>query len=134
MKQTLKFLVAVLCTVMMVGTLAFAAETSVENNESKVIYFRKSDYQTLYVKTDGGNLNVRSDAGTEYKIVGKLANGTEILDWSVFCKNDSEGRSWMCIKAIGTNGEVVNGWVLDKYLSADPPSRSIMIGIGPDVG
>lgn len=134
MKHTLKFLIAVLCTVMISGTLAFAAETSLQNNESKVIYFRRSDYQTLYVKTDGGNLNVRSDAGTEYEIVGKLANGTEILGWSVFGKKDSEGRGWMRIRAIGINGEEVRGWVLDEYLSADPPSRSIMIGIGLDVG
>lgn len=32
----------------------------------------KREYMTLWVKTDGGNLNVREDASLSAKIVGKL--------------------------------------------------------------
>ena len=134
MKHIIKYLVSVLCTVMMVGILAVAAETPSENGGLKSEHLRRDGYQTLYVKTNGGNLNVGSGAGTEYKIVGKLANGTEILGWSYVGKIDSEGRGWTDIRAIGIDGEEVNGWVLDDYLSADPPTRSVMTGIGPDVG
>ena len=34
----------------------------------------KREYMTLWVKTDGGNLNVREDASLSAKIVGKLKN------------------------------------------------------------
>ncbi len=40
----------------------------------------------------------------------------------------------MSIRAIGIDGKEVSGWVRDDYLSPDPPARSAMIGIGPDVG
>ncbi len=79
-------------------------------------------------------MNVRSDAGTEYSIVGKLANGTKIAEWSVFGKSDSEGRSWTSIRAKDINGKMIEGWVLDKYLTETPPSRSVPVGVGPDVG
>ena len=134
MKHIIKYLVSVLCTVMMVGVLAVAAEIPSENSELKTEHLRRDGYQMLYVKTNGGNLNVRSGPGTEYEIVGKLANGTKILGWQYVGKIDSEGRGWMDIRAIGIDGEEVNGWVLDDYLSSDPPTRSAMTGIGYDVG
>ncbi len=114
--------------------MAFAAETPLENTKSTNIHLKREEYPTLYVKTDGGNLNVRSDAGTEYSIVGKLANGTKIAGWSVFGKSDSEGRSWTSIRAKDINGKMIESWVLDKYLTEMPPSRSVPVGVGPDVG
>ena len=81
MKRIICLFISVLCTVMMVSTLAFAAETPLENTKSTNIHLKREEYPTLYVKTDGGNLNVRSDAGTEYSIVGKLANGTKIAEY-----------------------------------------------------
>ncbi len=134
MKRIICLFISVLCTVMMVSTLAFAAETPLENTKSTNIHLKREEYPTLYVKTDGGNLNVRSDAGTEYSIVGKLANGTKIAGWSVFGKSDSEGRSWTSIRAKDINGKMIEGWVLDKYLTETPPSRSVPVGVGPDVG
>ena len=105
-----------------------------ENAGSTVVRLNRREYTTLYVKTDGGNLNVRSGAGTEYAIVGKLANGTKIDGWSIFGRVDSEGRSWTNITAKDINGKSVTGWVLDEYLTATPPSRAVPVGIGPDVG
>ena len=51
----------------------------------------KREYMTLWVKTDGGNLNVREDASLSAKIVGKLKNGTRISGWSVFGKEADLG-------------------------------------------
>lgn len=45
----------------------FAASSS-----NSIIHQR--EYMTLWVKTDGGNLNVREDASLSAKIVGKLVN------------------------------------------------------------
>lgn len=134
MRHVIKFWVSVLCTVMMAGMLAFAAEPPAKKNDVQPGHLGRQHYEKLYVKTEGGNLNVRAGAGTEYRIVGKLANGTEILGWSIFGEIDSEGYSWMNIGAIGIDGKEVSGWVRDDYLSPDPPARSAMIGIGPDVG
>ena len=52
----------------------FAASSS-----NSIIHQR--EYMTLWVKTDGGNLNVREDASLSAKIVGKLKNGTRISGW-----------------------------------------------------
>lgn len=133
MKRFFRLLVSTICAVMMFATLAFAAETSSEDGTATVRLDRR-EYETLYVKTDGGNLNVRSGPGTEYEIVGKLPNGTMIDFWSVFGEVDSTGRSWTSIRARDANGNTVSGWVADEYLTNVPPSRSIPVGIGPDVG
>ena len=134
MKRIISLLLSTICTVMMISTLAFAAETSLEDAGLTVVRLNRREHDTLYVKTDGGNLNVRSGAGTEYAIVGKLANGTKIDGWSIFGRVDSEGRSWTNITAKDINGKSVTGWVLDEYLTATPPSRAVPVGIGPDVG
>lgn len=60
MKRIISLLLSTICTVMMISTLAFAAETSLEDTGVTVVRLNRREYDTLYVKTDGGNLNVRS--------------------------------------------------------------------------
>lgn len=66
-----------------------------------------SSASTVYrVKTNGGNLNVRAGAGTSFKVINALRNGTgvTILDKS---------GNWRKVKAF--NG--VTGWVSNNYLA-----------------
>lgn len=68
------------------------------------------DYQAK-IQTAGGNLNVRSGPGTNYKIVGKFANGT-IVTYSYMQESDE----WTWVWGKGTNGKTISGYVLDSYL------------------
>lgn len=43
----------------------------------------RSEYDLCYVNTNGSNLNCRKGPGTEYALVGKFSNGTQ-LSWSIF--------------------------------------------------
>lgn len=66
-----------------------------------------STADTVYrVKTNGSNLNVRAGAGTSFKLINSLPNGTgvTILDKS---------GNWRKVKAF--NG--VTGWVSNNYLA-----------------
>ena len=66
---------------------------------------------TYKVVTDGGNLNVRSGPGTEYSIIGRLANGSyfsasfmqDYIDWTYGTGTD-------------VSGVEVTGYVSDRYL------------------
>lgn len=72
-----------------------------------------SDSKTVYrVKTNGGNLNVRAGAGTNYKTINSLRNGTALTVLK------SSGN-WRRIKTF--NGVV--GWVSKNYLAKNATVR-----------
>jgi uncharacterized protein YgiM (DUF1202 family) len=106
-----------LCVTGGISTKAAAEENN--TNVGKVVV--ASEYQPKYVKVSSGNLNVRSGPGTNYKIVGKLKNGTKLLGYSVFGKIDSEGYGWTSIRAIDINGKEVSGWVRNDFLTWNKP-------------
>ena len=91
------------------------------------------EYMTLWVKTDGGNLNVREDASLSAKIVGKLKNGTRISGWSVFGK-EADGYSWTHVTAPDINGVEIWGWVVDDYLTGVEPKNNQINSFSADVG
>ena len=66
----------------------------------------------LYVKTDGGNLNVREYASLSAPIVGKLRNGTPIIEWSIF-STTNDGYTWTHVHAYDINNVLIGGWVAD---------------------
>ena len=68
--------------------------------------------QTWYVKTNGGNLNVRAGASTSTAVLGKLSNGTPVNVYSV-------SGGWAKIQY---NGSV--GYVSAKYLTQTAPPVS----------
>lgn len=69
------------------------------------------EYQAKVI-TDGSNLNVRSGPGTNYSIVGKLANGT-IVTYSYISP-----VGWDYIWGIDINGKEISGYVSSAYLGA----------------
>ena len=93
----------------------------------------KREYMTLWVKTDGGNLNVREDASLSAKIVGKLKNGTRISGCSVFGK-EADGYSWTHVTAPDINGVEIWGWVVDDYLTGVEPKNNQINSFSADVG
>lgn len=124
-RKTVTSLCLAMMMVLMMGMSAFAQSAQ-----------PRSDYSNCYVNTEGGNLNCRKGPGTEYEIVGKFKNGTQ-LSWSVFGKTDSLGRPWTQVSGKDVNGKQISGWVLDSYLRYED-SRSIVNVIidenMPDVG
>ena len=50
MKRIISLLLSTICTVMMISTLAFAAETSLEDTGVTVVRLNRREYDTLYVK------------------------------------------------------------------------------------
>lgn len=80
---------------------------------SSVIKPQAGDYEARVKTQDGSNLNVRSGPGTNYKIVGKFANGT-IVHYAIV--QDYEDWTWVTGK--GTNGKTISGYVKDSYLAA----------------
>lgn len=102
----------------------------------------KSDPDKCFVNTDGGNLNGRKEAGTEYPIICKYANGTQ-LSYSVDAgetKFDSQGREWMRVRGKTTTGSTMTSWVLAEYLRFESPYRTntdiltVINPKAPDVG
>ena len=98
----------VLAMTFLIGTTSFAGE-----------------YSLCFVNTEGGNLNCRSGPGTEYSIVGKFKNGTQ-LGWSIFGGIDSLGREWTYVDGKDINGKLIMGWVLDSYLRYEDNPNSII--------
>mgnify|MGYP005800284337 CR=1 FL=1 len=69
----------------------------------------------LYVSTQSANLNVRSEAGTVYNIVGSLKKGTQVT--IVEMKN-----GWSRITSPAA------GWVSNTYLSSGYVGSSNSVG------
>lgn len=80
MKRIISLLLSTICTVMMISTLAFAAETSLEDTGVTVVRLNRREYDTLYVKTDGGNLNVRSGAVQSMQSLENLPTELKLMD------------------------------------------------------
>lgn len=113
MKKSIISLCLTICMLMFLGTNASAQSIQ-----------PRSEYDLCYVNTDGGNLNCRSGPGTEYSIVGKFSNGTQ-LTWSVFGDVDSNNKTWTKVSGIGITGKRVSGWCQDDYLLFVSPSRNV---------
>ena len=94
MKRILAILLAVMLLTAVLPAASFAAG-AVSNGKT-----------TVYrVKTNGGNLHLRAGAGTKYKVIGSLRNGT------AFTVTKSSGN-WYRVKVI-KSGKV--GWVSKSY-------------------
>ena len=87
-----KFLAILLMVTLLVAVLPAGALAA-----SKTTVYR--------VKTNGGNLNMRSGAGTKYAVTGSLVNGT------AFTVTKKSGN-WYKIKTL-KNGRV--GWISKNY-------------------
>lgn len=84
------------------GFFAYQHSGNVQENTGNVI---TSSY-TRYVSTNSKNLNVRSGAGTNYRVVGSLRKGTAVT------VAETNG-SWSRITG------PVSGWVSSSYLSSN---------------
>ena len=87
------------------GFFAYQHSGNVQENPGNVI---TSTY-TRYVSTNSKNLNVRSGAGTGYRVTGSLRKGTAVT------VAETNG-SWSRITS------PVSGWVSNSYLSVSPVS------------
>lgn len=105
-KKIVALLLMVTMTVAMLGATAFASP-------------QPRDPDLCYVNTsDGSNLNGRSGPGTQYSVICKYANGTQLF-WSVMPDQnatDSQGRSWLCVSGKTTTGVTMQSWVCEDYL------------------
>ena len=114
------------------GNSAFVSETSFKNYANAKNYWIFSNDEgngntntntsatvnyTRYVSTQSANLNVRSEAGTGYSIVGSLKKGTQVTVVEV--KN-----GWSRITS------PVAGWVSNTYLSSSYVSSSTHNTVG----
>lgn len=127
MKRIVKILsLMILCTTMF-GTTCFASEKSqftppaeiqVEGGQLKLTAIREGEYgiQPRYVYkvcTDGGNLNVRSGLGTNYSIVGQIANGSYV---DVSFMQDAGIAPWVYGSGISTTGKEISGYMHGDYI------------------
>ena len=87
------------------GFFAYQHSGNVQENTGNVT---TSTY-TRYVATNSKNLNVRSGAGTGYRVIGSLRKGTAVT------VAETNG-SWSKITS------PMNGWVSNSYLSSSPVS------------
>ena len=81
----------------------------------------------MYVKTNGGAVNVRAGQGLSARIIGSLPNGTHVVtDGDVLHKVD--GYFWQRIIS------PMDGWVAYTYLSFNPPRSIVVDSALPNVG
>ena len=132
MKKTLNFLAASLLLVLMSSQLCFAAEKQdIPENTSKRIEVEAGvlelsnvpavatahvEPRTMFVvKTEGGNLNVRSGPGTSYSVIGQFANGTPVDRPDV---GPHTPAGWDYVSGDDCNtGKRITGYVAIQYLS-----------------
>lgn len=81
-------------------------------------YIRSVSVQGATVVTNGGNLNVRSGAGTSYAVTGKLPNGASVTVLSA-------ANGWSRILYHGTK----TGYVSSRYLSADNTGSAVSLAV-----
>lgn len=92
------------------------------------------DKTTLYVSTAGGDLNVRNAPGLSSRIIGSLANGTRLKDWSLESKY-KDGYYWVAMTADDIYGNEIYGYVAEAYLSATRPYSILTVNPKlPNVG
>ena len=64
-----------------------------------------------YAVVNASNVNIRSNAGTSYKVVGQLPKGVTVI--TTYTKQKyANGMWWQEIQS-----KYGNGWVADKYLN-----------------
>ena len=133
MKKALKFIVASLLLVMMSSQLCFAAEKQdiPENiperieieggvlelvNVPATVSTRVMPRYQYHVKTDGGNLNVRSGPGTSYSVIGQFANGQIV---NIDMQSDHiEEKGWCYAGGDDCNtGKYIKGYIAIQYIS-----------------
>lgn len=128
-KHTKRMACFILCFVMMLalGISSYAVET-------------RSDPDMCFADTGGGNLNGRSGPGTEYKIICKYPDGTQLF-YSLLTgwDTDSEGVEWVEVRGKTTTGEKKTAWVSTEYVRFESPYRLRLLPIPmdtnePDVG
>lgn len=119
MKRFLKKIVASTCAMVlftMPNSTAFAQDSppAIVANDSITTYATSivepilHTYYTAKVSITSGTLNVRSGPGTNYSIIGSLANGTKV---NIDGTNSWENDTWMYISS------PMVGWVSTSYLT-----------------
>lgn len=91
----------------------FSNDEGEENSNTSTSVTNNVNY-TRYVATQSLNLNVRSGAGTNYSVVGKLSKGTAVTVSQV-------NGSWSYITS------PITGWVSNSYLSASKVEQYLTV-------
>lgn len=81
-------------------------------------YIKEASANSVTVSTGGGNLNVRSGAGTGYTKIGSLAKGERVIILSAY-------GGWSRILYHGTK----TGWVSSQYLSAGSAYSPVSLAV-----
>ena len=77
-----------------------------EDNKNEIVQPRAQ-----YAVVNASNVNIRSNAGTSYKVVGQLPKGVTVI--TTYTKQKyANGMWWQEIQS-----KYGNGWVADKYLN-----------------
>lgn len=128
MKRIVRMLsLMILCTIIF-GTTCFAnektkfmppTEIQVEGGQLKLIAIEEEErgIQPRYVYkvcTDGGNLNVRSGPGTNYSIVGQIANGSYV---DVSFMQDASIAPWVYGSGTSITGKEISGYMHGDYIA-----------------
>lgn len=87
-----------------------AASTSTTETK-KDTSTKKTNTINAKVTTKGGNLNCRSLASTDGKLVGQFANGTTVG------VKDKTNSKWWKVTGKGTNGKTITGFCSTSYLT-----------------
>ena len=86
--------------------VSFANEVTNYISEDEIVQPRAQ-----YAVVNASNVNIRSNAGTSYKVVGQLPKGVTVI--TTYTKQKyANGMWWQEIQS-----KYGNGWVADKYLN-----------------
>lgn len=127
MKKIFKIVGILTLNVMLLSTTCFASENSltvpkeivVDNGKLELIGVGDNDVngvQPRYVYkvvTDGGNLNVRSGPGTNYSIIGQIANGSYV---NISFMQDANISPWVYGSGTSTTGVEITGYMHGDYI------------------
>ena len=87
----------------------YSSSSSDSSSQSNSTVVSTYDIDGKYVKVVGGSVNIRSNAGTSYKVVGSMPSGAYGTCQGVAAK-DTRGVVWYKVKYNG-----VTGWVSSRY-------------------
>lgn len=90
-----------------IGSLMFSLISQPVVAQTSTTITNKCMTSFRLVKTDGGELNLRSEPNTTAEIIAKIPNGTEVM----FSLSD-RSSAWAAI----TTPEGLTGWVFAEYL------------------
>ena len=87
----------------------YSSSSDDSDSQSGSTVVKTYDIDGKYVKVVGGSVNIRSNAGTSYKVLGSMPSGAYGTCMGMAAK-DSRGVVWYKVKYNG-----VTGWVSSRY-------------------